>query len=138
MVRFENISTLEKNYPFVKAVAKDKYKNGLFGEVKANGVFEVGANATQVIMQVESGHYADTDEFTVKKDEPIRVADLTKVPNGTPLNITKDELPSVVAVGNKLVSKADGTLKVDATATTYIEVTEVTSFGANGKVVIGA
>lgn len=135
MVRFENISVLEKNYPFVKATAYADYKNGVFGTV-TDGVFKVGAKATSVLMQLETGNDAHTDEFKVNKNEPVRIADLTKVP-GAPVSITKDELPSSVAKGNRLVSKADGTLSVDATATTYIEVTEVTRFGVNGIVVIG-
>lgn len=38
MVRFENISTTEKNYPQVDAVVAADYKNGTFGTV-ATGTF---------------------------------------------------------------------------------------------------
>ena len=41
-----------------------------------------------------------------------------------------------VVKGNKLQSQADGTLKVNASATgLYIEVVEVTRFGVVGKIV---
>lgn len=135
MVRFENISTTEKNYPYVDAVVAADYKNGTFGTV-IDGTFTAGANGTFVIMNIEDGDDAKSDDYVVKKDAHARIADLTKV-NGVSLSITSAQLPSTVVKGNKLESQADGTLKVNASAKgSYLEVTEVTSFGVNAKVVI--
>lgn len=135
MVRFEDISTTEKNYPYVDAVVAADYKNGTFGTV-VDGTFTAGANGTFVIMNIEDGDDAKSDDYIVKKDAHARIADLTKV-NGVSLSITSIQLPSTVAKGNKLESQADGTLKVNASAKgSYLEVAEVTSFGVNAKVVI--
>lgn len=135
MVRFEDISTTEKNYPYVDAVVAADYKNGTFGTV-VDGTFTAGANGTFVIMNIEDGDDAKSDDYIVKKDAHTRIADLTKV-NGVSLSITSVQLPSTVAKGNKLESQADGTLKVNASAKgSYLEVAEVTSFGVNAKVVI--
>lgn len=135
MVRFEDISTTEKNYPYVDAVVAADYKNGTFGTV-VDGTFTAGANGTFVIMNIEDGDDAKSDDYIVKKDAHARIADLTKV-NGVSLSITSVQLPSTVANGNKLESQADGTLKVNASAKgSYLEVAEVTSFGVNAKVVI--
>lgn len=135
MVRFEDISTTEKNYPYVDAVVAADYKNGTFGTV-VDGTFTAGANGTFVIMNIEDGDDAKSDDYIVKKDAHARIADLTKV-NGVSLSITSVQLPSTVAKGNKLESQADGTLKVNASAKgSYLEVAEVTSFGVNAKVVI--
>lgn len=135
MVRFEDISTTEKNYPYVDAVVAADYKNGTFGTV-VDGTFTAGVNGTFVIMNIEDGDDAKSDDYIVKKDAHARIADLTKV-NGVSLSITSVQLPSTVAKGNKLESQADGTLKVNASAKgSYLEVAEVTSFGVNAKVVI--
>ncbi len=137
MVRFDKISTTEKNYPFVDAVVAADYKNGTFGTV-ANGVFTAGATGFYVIMNVEKGDDAHTDKYVINKGEHARVADLSKV-DGATVNITADELPASIKKGDKAVSKADGTLNVPSSAPTakYIEITEITPFGANGKVVVG-
>ena len=102
MVRFEDISTTEKNYPYVDAVVAADYKNGTFGTV-VDGTFTAGANGTFVIMNIEDGDDAKSDDYIVKKDAHARIADLTKV-NGVSLSITSVQLPSTVAKGNKLES----------------------------------
>lgn len=135
MVRFEKISTTEKNYPYVDAVVTADYKNGTFGAI-SDGKFTASANGTSVIMNIEDGDDVKFDDYVVKKDAHARIADLTKV-NGASLSITSAQLPSTVVKGNKLEAQADGTLKVNASAKgSYLEVTEVTSFGVNAKVVI--
>ena len=136
MVRFDKISVTEKNYPFVDAVAAADYKNGTFGTV-ADGTFTAGATGFYVIMNVENGDDAKSDDYVVKKGEHIRVADLSKV-DGAILNITSAQLPSGVKKGDKAVSKADGTLNVPAAAPTakFVEITEITRFGANAKVTV--
>lgn len=135
MVRFETLSASEKLYPYVKAVAAADYKNGTFGTV-TDGVFTAGATGFQVIMQVERGDDIHSDEFVVKKDEPVRVADLSKA-IGQIVNITADELPSDLKVGDKAASKADGTLEVPTSAPTkdYLLITEITTYGAKAQIV---
>lgn len=136
MVRFDKISATEKNYPFVDAVVAGDYKNGTFGTIAA-GTFTAGATGFYAIMNVEDGDDAKSDEYVVKRGAHARIADLSKV-DGQVLNITVDELPETFNIGDKLVSKADGTLEVSESASEkYIEVTEVTRFGANAKIVVG-
>ena len=134
MVRFENISTTEKNYPYVDAVVAADYKNGTFGTV-ATGTFTAGATGNYVIMNIEDGDDAKSDDYVIKKGAHARIADLETV-IGAVVDITSAQLPASVVKGNKLQSQADGTLKVNASATgLYIEVVEVTRFGVVGKIV---
>lgn len=136
MVRFDTIGAAEKLYPYVKATAAAEYKNGTFGTV-ANGVFTAAASAFSVIMQVEKGDDMHSDEYVVNKDEEVRVCDLSKAV-GYVVDITADELPETLEVGNKLVSTTDGILEVSASASSNcLEVTEVTSWGAKA-VIVGA
>ena len=134
MVRFENISTTEKNYPYVDAVVAADYKNGTFGTV-STGTFTAGATGNYVIMNIEDGDDAKSDDYVIKKGAHARIADLETV-IGAIVDITSAQLPASVVKGNKLQSQADGTLKVNASATgLYIEVVEVTRFGVVGKIV---
>lgn len=133
MIRYEKLAPFEKHYPFEDAVASAEYINGVFGAV-SNGKFTAGTGM-KCLMQVEKGDDLLSDEYHVKKDEHVRVCDLEKTPDAI-VNITKDQLPSTYAKGNKLVAKADGLLKVDAAATKYIEVIEMMPYGVRGKVVI--
>lgn len=134
MVRFENISTTEKNYPYVDAVVAADYKNGTFGTV-TTGTFTAGATGNYVIMNIEDGDDAKSDDYVIKKGAHARIADLETV-IGAIVDITSAQLPASVVKGNKLQSQADGTLKVNASATgLYIEVVEVTRFGVVGKIV---
>lgn len=134
MVRFENISTTEKNYPYVDAVVAADYKNGTFGTV-VTGTFTAGATGNYVIMNIEDGDDAKSDDYVIKKGAHARIADLETV-IGAIVDITSTQLPTSVVKGNKLQSQADGTLKVNASATgLYIEVVEVTRFGVVGKIV---
>ena len=134
MVRFENISNTEKNYPYVDAVVAADYKNGTFGTV-ATGTFTAGATGNYVIMNIEDGDDAKSDDYVIKKGAHARIADLETV-IGAIVDITSAQLPASVVKGNKLQSQADGTLKVNASATgLYIEVVEVTRFGVVGKIV---
>ena len=134
MVRFENISTTEKNYPYVDAVVAADYKNGTFGTV-ATGTFTAGATGNYVIMNIEDGDDAKSDDYVIKKGAHARIADLETV-IGAIVDITSAQLPASVVKGNKLQSQADGTLKVNASATgLYIEVVEVARFGVVGKIV---
>lgn len=133
MIRFEKLSATEQNYPFVDAVAAADYANGTFGAIVA-GVFTKGTGF-KAIMQVEKGDAANTDAFKVLKDEHVRVVDFSKV-DGQIVNITKDELPSTYAKGNKLVADSTGLLVVDGEATNnYFEVKEVVDYGVRAVVV---
>lgn len=133
MVRFEKLSTTEKNYPYVDAVVAADYKNGTFGTV-TEGTFTAGATGSFVIMNIEDGDDAKSDDYVIKKDAHARIADLSTV-IGAVVDITSAQLPSSIAKGNKLESQADGTLKVNASAKgVYIEVIEVTRFGIIGKI----
>jgi hypothetical protein len=135
MVRFDKIAVIEKTYPYVNATAAATYKNGTFGAV-TNGVFTAGATGFYTIMQVEKGDDATSDDFVINKDEHCRVCDLSQVV-GQILDVTSAQLPTTFAKGDKMVSKADGTLNVPGTAPTanYLLVTEVTAFGAKVQVV---
>lgn len=134
MVRFEKISTTEKNYPYVDAVVAADYKNSTFGTV-TTGTFTAGATGNYVIMNIEDGDDAKSDDYVIKKGAHARIADLETV-IGAIVDITSAQLPASVVKGNKLQSQADGTLKVNASATgLYIEVVEVTRFGVVGKIV---
>lgn len=136
MVRFDKISVTEKNYPFVNAVVDNDYANGTFGTV-TDGIFKAKATGFYVIMNTEKGDDAKSADYVVKKGDSARIADLSKV-DGVILNITSEQLPTGIKAKDKAVSQADGTLIVPDTAPTtkYIEVTEVTRFGVNAKVVV--
>ena len=136
MIKFDKISALEKLNPFVSAKAAAEYINGAFGTV-ATGTFTIGATGFYAIMDMEKGDDANTTDYRVKKDAQCRVADLEKAA-GYVICITSEHLPATaVAVGNKMVSKADGTLEVPGTAPSaeYLEVTELTSYGVKAKIV---
>ena len=137
MVRFEKISVTEKSYPFVNATVAADYANGTFGTV-TDGVFTAGATGFYVIMNLEKGDDATSDDYVIKAGEPARIADLSQV-DGAALNITRKQLPTTIAKGDKAVSKADGTLEVPVNHPTlnYIEITDITRFGANGKALVG-
>lgn len=110
-------------YPFENAVATTDVKNGAFGTV-TGGTFAVGATATKAVMQLETGDDIGLDTFVIKAGTPLRIVDLTKV-NGD-VQIYGDTLPATVAENDKLVSKADGTLEVKASASApYFKVTKV-------------
>ena len=86
-------------------------------------------------MNIEDGDDAKSDDYVIKKGAHARIADLETV-IGAIVDITSAQLPASVVKGNKLQSQADGTLKVNASATgLYIEVVEVTRFGVVGKIV---
>lgn len=138
MVRFEKLNIPEHIYVFEDALAAADYVNGTFGTV-ANGKFTAGAG-TSVIMQVEKGDDAYSDDFKVLKDEHVRVADMTKAPANEIINITKAQLPTTYAVGNKLQAAASGKLAVASGTVTGVsyEVIEVTRYGVRAKVVVAA
>lgn len=135
MIRFEQLAPTEKAYPFIKAVSDAEYKNGTFGTI-TNEVFSAG-ESFMAIMQVERGDNMKTSEFVVNKDEPVRVADFSKV-DGCVVNITSDQLPKKYAVGNKLTADKNGNLVVGTSATkNYFEITEVTRYGVRAIAVVG-
>lgn len=135
MIRFEKLAPTEKVYPFVNAVSDAEYKNGTFGTV-TNGIFSAG-ESFMAIMQIEKGNDMKTANFVVNKDEPVRIADFSKV-DGCVVNITSDQLSENYAVGDKLAANKDGNLIVSTSATkNYFEITEVTRYGVRAIAVVG-
>jgi len=136
MVRFEEISTIEKLYPYEPATASAEYINGAFGSVNAStGVFTIGANKMKCIMNVEMGDDAYSDAYKVKEGQDLRIADLEKA-DGKIVNITSNQLPaSGVVVGAKLVSASSGNLVVTSSSSaTYLEIVEVMDYGVRAKI----
>ena len=132
MIRFEKLASTESVYPFVDAVVAADYKNGTFGTI-SGGTFTSGAGF-MAIMQVEDGDDAKTADYTILAGKHARIADFSKV-NGHVVNITKDQLPEVYAVGNKLVgSGATYTVNNEA-SNGYFEVIEVMPYGVRATVV---
>lgn len=124
MIKFSTIGQIEHGeYPFEPAVAGADTFNGAFGAV-TSGTFAVAAAASKAIMNLEVGDNVGLDTYPIKKGEQLRVIDLTKL-NGKTMEIYGDELPSGVAVGDKLKSDATGALVKGATAAPYYEVTKV-------------
>ncbi len=133
MIKAYTIGMIEKYDAFRKAKAAAKYVNGTFGEI-SNGVFTAGATKFQVLMQVGKGDTLYTD-FDVVANEDIRVADLSKWA-GKQLQISPLHLPATFAVGNKLVSDANGKLIVSASPTTpFLLVDKVIDFDGVGALV---
>ena len=135
MIRFETLSTQEKNYPFLNATVAADYKNGTFGTV-SDGVFTAGTGF-YTIMDVEKGDDAYSAEYTILKNACARIANLSLV-EGAIVDITIDQLPDEVAVENKLDIGSNGELTIGSGAGDHLEVIEVTSFGARAKVVNAA
>lgn len=118
--------------PFIDAVTKADTYNGAFGDV-ADGEFEVGAKKTKAIMQVEVGDDEGMPKYFIPAGTHVRVIDLDKSKRNY-VEIYDYPLPAAVEVGDKLESQADGSLKVNASATgVYLEVTEI--IGNNDGVV---
>ena len=123
MIKFRNISEIEKLYPYVKAVAGTDVYNGDFGTVK-EGTFALAANAKQVVMNIEVGDDEGLDRYFIAKGSDLRVLDLDKL-DGKELEIYGKQIPTGVAKGDKLKSTATGDLVKGATAAPYVEVTEI-------------
>ncbi|CAM4279995.1 hypothetical protein [Enterocloster bolteae] len=123
MIKFNSIGQIEHGeYPFEDAVIDTAMNNGTFGSVDAEK-FTPAATATKAIMNIEVGDDADMPEYAISKGSHVRVGDLTKIKK---FEIYGYPLPSTYAKGDKLVSKADGTLEVKADATgTYFEINDV-------------
>lgn len=123
MIKFRNISEIEKLYPYVKAVAGTDVYNGDFGTV-TEGTFALAANAKQVVMNIEVGDDECLDRYFIAKGSDLRVLDLDKL-DGKELEIYGKQIPTGVAKGDKLKSTVTGDLVKGATAAPYVEVTEI-------------
>lgn len=123
MIKFHTIGQIEKKYPFVDATISADMLNGDFGKVES-GVFSRAANAAMAIMQVEVGDEAGLDEYPIKSGSHVRVIDFAAM-NGELVEIYGAQVPATVAVGNKLVSGADGKLATGGSTAPYYEVVEV-------------
>ena len=125
MLKFNSIGQIEKErVPFVDAVTETDTYNGAFGDVE-DGVFKVGADKTKAIMRVECGDDAGMPKYFIPKGTHVRVIDLEKCKRNF-IEIDDYPLPETVAVGNKLTSEADGTLKVNESPSgVYLEVKKI-------------
>lgn len=125
MLKFRSIGQIEhERIPFIDAVTKADTYNGAFGDV-ADGKFEVGATKTKAIMQIECGDDEGMPKFPIPAGTHVRVIDLEKCKNNY-VEIYDYPLPDTVAVGDKLESKADGSLTVNSGATgVHLEVTDI-------------
>ena len=112
MIKFRNISEIEKLYPYVKAVAGTDVYNGDFGTV-TEGTFALAANAKQVVMNIEVGDDEGLDRYFIAKGSDLRVLDLDKL-DGKELEIYGKQIP---------------------TAAPYVEVTEI--IGNHKGIVVG-
>lgn len=128
MVKFSSIGQIEKTYPFEDAVIEADTLNGTFGEVE-DGVFSPAANATKAIMQIEVGDDMDMDEYKIPAGSHVRVVDLVSLveqyPKNTEIEIYGAQLPTTFAIGDKLVSTADGVLATGGSTAPYFEVTKI-------------
>jgi hypothetical protein len=146
MVKNYTIGMLEKYDVFSSVKAGAEYVNGTFGKVTA-GVFDAAAEGTYVIMQKGKGDTLYTD-FTVAKDEDIRVADLTKWVGKqlqvSPAHIvyaTDTDYSDLVVGTTKMIINSDGMITQDAASTTlatgdlYFEIADKIEFDGNGLLV---
>lgn len=125
MLKFHTIGQIEhERVPFIDAVTTADTFNGAFGDV-SDGKFTVGAAKTKAIMQIERGDDEGMPKFPIPAGTHVRVIDLDKCKNNY-VDIYDFPLPATVAVGDKLESDADGSLKVNSGATgVHLEVTEI-------------
>lgn len=135
MTKFHSIGQIEHGvYAFEDAVIKTDMLNGDFGAVTA-GEFKRAANATKVIMQIETGDDMDMPEFKIPAGSHVRVLDLTKR-NGELLEVYGAQLPDTFAKGDKLTSDENGKLTTGSAAP-YLEVVDIigNKLGALVKIV---
>lgn len=123
MIKFREISQIEKLYTFVDATIDKDALNGDFGSV-TTGKFAPKADAKQAIMQVEVGDDMDMPEYKIPAGSHVRVVDLEKL-DGQEVEVYGVQLPDTFKVGDKLKSDATGKLVTGATTAPYYEVTEV-------------
>lgn len=140
-VKLNSIGQIEKTYAFEDAIVNTEILNGAFGAV-TSGVFAPAANATKVVMNVEVGDNVGLDEYKIASGSHVRVLDLvelaTQYPENTNVEIYGVQVPSNVAVNDKLVSDATGSLVKNASATApYLQVTRIigNKLGVETKIV---
>lgn len=126
MIKFNTVGQIEKGYYFEDAVVDTEVLNGAFGAV-TNGKFAPAASATKAVMQVEVGDDMDMDKYKIPAGSHVRVVDL-KALNGQVVEVYGAQLPDTYAVGNALVSDANGNLVVGtgaSVATPKYEITKI-------------
>ena len=123
MLKLRSVGQIEHGeYAYEDATIASEIKNGSFGTV-TGGAFATAATATKAVMNEEVGDDAYMDEYKIQSGSHVKVADLTKIKT---FEAYGHPLPATYAKDNKLVSKADGTLEVKASATApYFKVDEV-------------
>lgn len=85
-------------------------------------------------MQAEDGDNAGLPKYPIAKGEHVRVLDVAKLA-GEELEVYDYPLPDEVAVGNKLTATADGSLEVNASVSTELNL-EVKSVIGNKQGVV--
>lgn len=133
MVKFRNFDQIEHKYAFEDAIAGADTFNGAFGAV-TSGTFAVAEDGTKVIMLAEDGDNAGLPKYPIAKGEHVRVLDVAKLA-GEELEVYDYPLPDEVAVGNKLTATADGSLEVNASVSTELNL-EVKSVIGNKQGVV--
>ena len=127
-IKFNTIGQIEKTYCFEDAIVESEVLNGTFGEVN-DGVFTPAANATKAIMQVEVGDDEGMDEYKIPAGSHVRVLDFAALveqyPKNANIEIYGAQLPDTYAVGDKLVSTADGVLETGGSAAPYFEIKKI-------------
>lgn len=123
MLKLRSVGQIEHGeYAYEDATIASEIKNGAFGTV-TGGAFATAATATKAVMNEEVGDDAYMDIYKIPSGSHVKVADLTKIKT---FEAYGHPLPATYAKDNKLVSKADGTLEVKASATApYFKVDEV-------------
>lgn len=134
MIKFRNFDEIEHGYAFEDAIASADTFNGAFG-TNTSGSFAVAEDGVKAIMQIEVGDDADMPKYPIKKGSHVRLLDLTKLA-GKELEIYDYPLPDEVAVGNKLTAKADGTLEVNSSVGTELNLEVKKIIGNKDGVVV--
>lgn len=129
MIKFNTIGQIEKGYYFEDAVVDTEVLNGAFGAV-TNGKFAPAASATKAVMQVEVGDDMGMDEYKIPAGSHVSVVDLAAL-NGQVVEVYGAQLPDTYAVGNALVSNANGNLVVGTGASVAAPKYEITKIIGN-------
>ncbi len=79
MIKFRNISEIEKLYPYVKAVAGTDVYNGVFWNSNRRYICFSRLTTKQVVMNIEVGDDEGLDRYFIAKGSDLRVLDLDKL-----------------------------------------------------------
>lgn len=115
MVKFSTVGAIEKGYYFEDAIVEKDTLNGTFGSVEG-GKFSPGADAKQVVMQLEVGDDEYVDRYTIPAGSHVRVLNIEKLAEDfETIDIFGYPLPAEITKGAKLKSDASGALVTEGT-----------------------